>query len=346
MFIGLFVFALYLYFFVGLGQILVVLKGINTEQYLIFYSLAIVAVVFANFFWSAAWRASLSTLSIKISMKNAFLYYWSGYFVDLVVPCETVCGELTRLYLVYKETKNNYGSIASGGITNRILAYIIVVGGLYISAILLFFNTRTPAFVWGFLIFIIMGASVYLGILLYLALSEKAASTLASMGLRILRTFRPKKYVSKDLSPETRESLSAFYQGFRVFRENPRQIIKPFVFLTISFLVSLSAYVLVFFALGLQSQSFAFFIIVYFVAGSLTDATASFSVGTLDIILATIFILYGLPRAQSGITAALLRSVTFWFPLILGYVIVQVVGTKNLLAPRPKEAAEKAQVEK
>jgi len=65
--------------------------------------------------------------------------------------------------------------------------------------------------------------------------------------------------------------------------------------------------------------------VLYFIAGSLTDAAASFSVGTLDI------------PALSGITAALVRVVTFWFPLIVGYVIVQIVGAKKLLATRPKE---------
>ena len=133
-FIGLTVFILYLYFFAGFNQILVVLKGINPEQYAFFFSLAIGAVLIGNFFWLASWRAVLSKLKVKISLKNAFLYYWAGYFVDLVVPCETVCGELTRLYLVHKETNDNYGVIAAGGITNRIIAYLIVVTGLFASA--------------------------------------------------------------------------------------------------------------------------------------------------------------------------------------------------------------------
>ena len=107
--------------------------------------------------------------------------------------------------------------------------------------------------------------------------------------------------------------------------------------MTLSFLLNLLGYILVFFALGIQSQPFAFFIIIYFIAGSITDATASFSVGTLDILLATIFIFYGLNPALSGITAVLVRSVTFWFPLILGYIIVQIVGAKKLLAPNPKK---------
>ena len=142
MFIGLLVFFLYLYFFVGFGQIVTVARGVNAEQYAFFYTLAICTIVLGNFFWAASWRVALRTLSVNISMKNAFIYYWTGYFVDLVVPCETICGEVTRLYLVQKETNENFGAIAAGGITNRIVAYIIVVTGLYSSAILLFLKSR------------------------------------------------------------------------------------------------------------------------------------------------------------------------------------------------------------
>jgi uncharacterized protein (TIRG00374 family) len=337
-FLGLTLFVLYLYFFAGFKQIVVVINGINPQQYAFFFSLAIGAVVLGTFFLLLSWRAILSKLSVKISLKSAFLYYWTGYFVDLVVPCETVCGELTRLYLVHKETNDNYGVIAAGGITNRIIAYLIVVTGLFTSAGFLFLKSNIPAIVLTVFIFIIIGATAYLAVLLYLAFSEKAAGRIAALGLKILRVLRPKKYLSSDLSPETKESLAAFYSGFKIFRENPRYLVKPVIYLTISWLFNLSQYLLVFYALGIFNQSFSFFIIIYFVAGSLTDVSASLSVGTLDILLATIFVLYGLNPALSGITAVLVRSVTFWSPLIIGYVIVQIVGAKNVLAspPRPE----------
>ena len=335
MFIGLAIFILYLYFFAGFNQIFTILKGVNAGQYAVFYALAIGTVLLGNLFWLLSWRTVLSTLKVKISVKNAFLYYWTGYFVDLVVPCETVCGELTRLYLVHKETDDDYGLVAAGGITNRIIAYIIVVTGLFTSAGLLFLKSNIPAVIMSVLILIIIGATAYLAVLMYLALSEKSAEKIASLGLRILRVLRPSKYRSNDLSPETRKSLAAFYAGFKVFREKPRHLIKPFVYLTISWLFNLSQYILVFFALGIRGEPFAFFIVIYFIAGSLTDVAASFSVGTLEILLATIFVLYGLNPALSGITAALVRSVTFWAPLVIGYVIVQAYGAKKILGPKP-----------
>ena len=131
--------------------------------------------------------------------------------------------------------------------------------------------------------------------------------------------------------------LLPFTQDSKSSAKTLDTLAKPVIYLTISWLFNLSQYILVFFALGIFNQSFSFFIIIYFVAGSLTDVSASFSVGTLDILLATIFVLYGLNPALSGITAALVRSVTFWSPLIIGYIIVQIVGAKNVLAPPPRQ---------
>lgn len=82
---------------------------------------------------------------------------------------------------------------------------------------------------------------------------------------------------------------------------------------------------------------FDFFILVYFLAGAVQDATSAFSVGGLEILLTNIFIFLGIAPAASGVAAAVLRSVTFWLPLLAGYVIVQVVGAKSLLSPKIRE---------
>jgi hypothetical protein len=67
------------------------------------------------------------------------------------------------------------------------------------------------------------------------------------------------------------------------------------------------------------------------------DVSASFSVGSLEILLATIFLLYGINAGIAGRAAVVLRSTGFWFPLFVGFVCVQIIGTKNLLAARHED---------
>jgi len=63
-------------------------------------------------------------------------------------------------------------------------------------------------------------------------------------------------------------------------------------------------------------------------------------VGLLEVILTSIFVLYGLPLTNAFITALLLRSASFWFPLFFGFVAVQIMGVRNLIAQPPKIEAE------
>ncbi len=336
MILGVIVLLIYLYFYIGISQIELVLKNVNSSQYAFYYSLALLAVLASVFFWSVAWNSILRSLAIRVSYRRAYLYYWVSYFTDLVVPCATVCGELTRLYLVQKETQENYGALASAAVTNRIVAYTVVTVGLYSGAVLIFLRPSVSSAIGNVFIFFLVGVTIYMAILLYLAFFKQAAKNLTTFYLKLLKTFRPKHYRLYKIE-KTRKSLSNFYDGFQTFREKPKLLIKPFIFHSISYILGLSVYILIFYALGIPSANPEFYIVVFFIAVAVQDAAASFSVGSLEILLATIFLLYGINPGISGIAAVVLRSAGFWFPLFVGFVCVQIVGAKNLLATRPED---------
>jgi uncharacterized membrane protein YbhN (UPF0104 family) len=118
MLVGIVIFAIYLYFFIGIPKIIEVITQVNSQQYLFYYTLALLSILASVFTWSVAWNFILRDLNVKITYRRAYLYYWVGYFSDLVLPCATICGELTRLYLVEQETKKSYGTLAASAITN------------------------------------------------------------------------------------------------------------------------------------------------------------------------------------------------------------------------------------
>lgn len=336
MIFGLIAFFFYLYFFVGLDQILVVVQNVRVTDYVIFYSLAIVMMILVIFFWVASWRHLLKELIIELNFKNAFLYYWAGYFVDLVVPCQAVCGELARLYLVQKETHENYGSIAAAGVTNRTISYSVATAGLGIGLIFITLNADVPLFVIDLLVFALVGSLIYLSILLYLIFSSDAAEKIVNLTFKVFKTLHIKSYSSGKTLTELLDSLKLFHESFKFFRSNPMRLIVPYGFQILAYGFNLVIYILVFYAVGINQLLLGFFVTVYFLTSTIQGTTASFSVGILEILLTSIFIFYGIDAAQSGVTAALLRSVIFWFPLVIGYIIIQIVGAKKVL-----NAAEK-----
>jgi uncharacterized protein (TIRG00374 family) len=334
---GLVAFGLYLYFFVGVNELIYSLQKITTFGYLFFFSLAIGSMLLALLFWTYAWRSVLRTLSIDLGLKKAFMIFLVGYFLDLLIPSETIGSEVTRLYLVHNETNADLGGIAASAITNRVVEYSIVAVGLFGSVIALISAGNVPSLVSGFLSAILIGVVIYLAILLFLVLNERAAQVIVSWGIRLLRFLRVKRYNAPDIEEKSKASLTIFYRGFQTFRQTPRKLVKPFTFQILSFLFNLAVYVLVFEALGIVYPSFEFFVIVFFISSAIQGASASLSVGSLDIVLVTVFMLYGIPAADSGIAVIILRSATYWFPLLLSYVMVQAYGVRNILTARSRE---------
>lgn len=339
MIIGLVVFLLYLNFFVGFNQILVVIENLNAGEFAVLYSLAIGAMLLVMFFWAISWRTLLGCYSTKVSLKNAFLYYWAGYFSDMVIPGQGVCGEATRMYLVRKDTRDDYGAIAACGVTNRIVAYAVVTGGLTIGLVYLLTTPlfpQLPVYVPYILLITWIGSVVHVGALLYLALSDGAVKKIAGLIFKTLKFFRIKKYASEENMKKTYESLARFHEGSRFFRRNPRALIKPFGFQILSYILSIIVYALILSTLGVTSGFIEFFILIYFLAGAIQDASAVFSVGALEIILTSVFVgVYGSGFAASGgVAVAMLRSITFWFPVVVGYIIIQVIGARSMMASR------------
>ena len=337
---GLTIFFFYLYFFVGFSSLASVLNSLNSVNYVFYYSLAVLAAVLSIFFVALAWQDLLKTLAVKTKLRSLFLYTWVGYFVDLVVPCQAVCGEVTRIYLVHGENQESYGAVAASSLTNRIISYFISSVGLLSGIVLVLTRANSvPPLVLQLLIIGLAGTFVYFGGLVYLAMDERAAGKVAGILFRVIGALRLSRFLPADLQERVRGSLLVLHEGFRTFRDKPKRLVKPFLFQFLSMALNIGVYVLVFYSLGLTTLFLDFFIIVYFIVGTIQIAAAVFSVGALDIALANLFASYGVRDIGFGALAAtLLRFLTFWMPIVVGYVTVQLIGARRLLNPKAAEA--------
>jgi len=89
--------------------------------------------------------------------------------------------------------------------------------------------------------------------------------------------------------------------------------------------------------LSLDGPNLEFFVLIFFISSAIQGATASLSVGSLDIILVNVFILYGISAPDSGLAVIALRAATYWFPLLLSYAVIQAYGVQNILSGRSRE---------
>jgi uncharacterized protein (TIRG00374 family) len=343
MIVGSVVFVLYLYFFVGLGEMLAALEQMNYLQFFVLYSLAIAAALLGIVLFSASWRRLLSALSIKISLTKAFQYHSVGNFVDLVVPCQTVCGEITRVQLVYTEThRQNYGQILASAFVNRILVNIINVFGLSAGAIIILLGQSSVAsYVIDPLLVVMIGTLIYNAILISMAVRHGTAKKLLSGFLRFVEIITFKRFKREKLLARAQGPLLSFETGFQMFRDDPKCLVVPAILLFFSWVFSVLSFVLVFYALGYWFLPIHFFLMGFSVIVSIQGVAATLSVGILDIFMTEFLSLYNVTIGASGVAVLLARFVVFWFQIVLGYVIIQWVGARSLLSASSDQKTKK-----
>ena len=139
---------------------------------------------------------------------------------------------------------------------------------------------------------------------------------------------------------EARKALTAFHQSIEVFRKHPRSLIRPLVFSTVAWLLSVLLSYLVFASLG-QSVSFVMVMIVYSLSVTIQNIPLGVpgEVGLVEITMTELYALlffpiWGVPLQEakhiSAAATVLIRGLTVWFRLLLGFLAVQWIGMKAL----------------
>ena len=329
--LGLVGFTLYLYFFVGIDSLLQLLGMLDLYQYAAYYSIAIVALILAVIFDSLIWHSLLQTLSVKIKVTKVILYNWIGNFVEMIIPCETVCGEMTRIYLSQKESQNNTGIAAATVITSRIISTFVYTSGLIIGFASLALTRQLPVYLLTPVILVSIGTIAAIGAILYIALKEGAAERLVNVLMRIIKVIVKNPKRVEQQKEKLRKSLFSFSEAFLTYKKHPKVLIKPIIFAVTAWIFSLVVYLMVFYSLNFTAISLLDLAAVYCISTTVETLTAGFPVGAVEITMINLYALYGVPVAIAVAATTLSRLITFWSQLVVGYPLIQFIGAKPLI---------------
>jgi uncharacterized membrane protein YbhN (UPF0104 family) len=121
--IGITAFILYLFILrVDIPDIIAKIQSANMPFYLMAASLIFVEM----FFYAMAWRSLLNFLSVKLSILKSYLYVWYGNFMDIIIPAESISGEISRVYLITREQ----GDAISGKVAASLVAHRLISMGV------------------------------------------------------------------------------------------------------------------------------------------------------------------------------------------------------------------------
>jgi len=330
--IGLFVFLLYLYFFVPFGEFVASIRQADP----FYYSLAFAAMLLSVAFYSLVWQRLLHLLSVKSSFLKTFQFVWVGSFVDLLVPAESISGDISRVYLMSKESGENAGKVVASVIGHRILTTTITLGGLTISSVYFTFKYNPPPYVMEFVG--VVGAGTLLSLFLIFYLSKKRQATskvvdwVIGLGVRLSRGH----WQFERLRRQAEKMLKAFHDGIDAFGVQPSRLVLPVFLAIVAWLLDLLIAFLVFHALNTR-VSFSAIVIVYSISVAIQTIPIGVpgEIGLLDVLMASLYTLLGIPIAVSAVATLLIRILTLWLRLLIGGLTVQWLGIKSLKIANP-----------
>jgi len=338
---GFVVFLLYLYFVAGIENMMSVFREIDFYNYSLYYTLAIVAMILSVLLYSMSWNALMSSISVKVGLKKTFLYCWLGNFVDLVIPFETVSGEITKAYLVYRETNDQPGKVIASVIAHRILTTSIVLSSLVVSSLLLINKYNIDVKILYLLLATIFGSLALIIGLILLSLKVGAAEKIVDLLLNFIAPMFRERLNVLSIKEKAHLNLLQFHDGFKLFSRRKRILLSAATCSFFAWLLHLSVYFLVFYALGFDKVFVKVYemAVVYSISVAVQSTPIALPTGLVEIAMTSLYILFGFPTAISGAATLFIRVITFWLQIIVGYVISQWIGVKNLLAQRYKSTS-------
>jgi len=330
---GLFVFLLYLYFLVPFDEVVTTTQQAN----LIYYLLAFSCLFISMSFFSLTWQRLLHLVSVKVSFLKASQYVWIGSFIDLLVPAESVSGDISRIYLVSKESNADAGKVVASVVGHRLLSGFVVFGGFLISSVYFILKYSPPTIVQEALAIILAVSVVSQSLLFYLSTRKHATEKVVNWVFNLLGRLSRGRWHFDRPRKSAEKMLTAFHDGIATFGQRSRMLVLPVIFAIVAWFFDLLIVVLVFFSLGSLgvTVSLSLIVVVYSIGVGLQVIPIGIpaEIGVYEIIMTSVYTLFGVPIAVSAVATLLTRVITLWVKLLIGGVAVQWLGIKAFRSP-------------
>ena len=332
--IGLLIFIVFLYFLsgtAGLANIATTLERTN----LFYYSLAFICTLLGVLLFSLTWHSLLKLLSIRISFRKTILYILVGTFVDLLIPAESISGDLSRVYLMHKNTIEDTGKVVASIVSHRIISMTTTLVGLIVSSTYFLLRYRPSELVVNIIAIVSVGTAISIIALCYLSARPQTTEKVIDRIIRFVAFVSRGHWQLTSLRAKVQKMLTAFHQGIEALSTRPKSLAWPVTFTVASWFFDLLIPFFVFVSLGF-GVPLSLIVVVYSISVALQTIPLGIpgEIGLIEIVMTSLYTLLGIPIAVSAAATVLVRLVTFWFKLFVGYAAMQWVGIKTLIGPR------------
>ena len=149
--------------------------------------------------------------------------------------------------------------------------------------------------------------------------------------MRLLKVITKNPTKLEKRKEKIQTTIFSFTEAFKTYKNNPKLLIKPTIFASISYIFILLIYMMVFYALNFKSITLPSLAVVYFISSTVETLTSGFPVGAVEITMINLYSALNVPLVIAGAATTLSRLLTFWVQVLVGYPLLQFTGLKQLV---------------
>ncbi len=285
------------------------------------YALAFICVLCGVIFDALTWHQILGKLSVKTTFRRVFTLSWVGIFVDAIVPSGW-SGDVFKAYLLSKDGADGSKTAASI-VVKKVFELVMTLAALLFGLVLLVANYSLDNE-----LVIVIGAmmaliSLPLVLILYLSVSARTSQMVFKFMRRFSTLIRGKNSDTPEFENKLRKSLGEFHNGIMMLKTNPKKMFQPLIFQAISWIFSILTLFLIFASIGYIISPDKIIITNSITANFQTQGFAA--AGFLPLISSLLYRMLGTASLVSVASSLLASFPTFWFRVIIAFVVFQVM---------------------
>lgn len=315
--VGILAFFLYIYLFNV--DILSIIKTAQRAQPAP-YAAAILISFIEILFYSLSWRSILSSLNVKLSIMKSYIFVWYAIFMDILIPAESVSGEVCRVYLVNREQGGTSGKVVASLVTYRLLSMVMNIAFLILGAALLFGVTQIDPLILNIIQLFVIVTVIMLVLLLIICWKETWSLKIINGVIRVGEFVSRGKWALQKIRQNACDAAKIFHSSMKDFMRNPRKLVIPTFYLTLNWIASMSIPYLVFLSLGFNVSWGAILVTTSIViAVKSIPVGIPFEVGLPEITMITLYASVGVPPEIAATSTILSRIITLWLRFTIGF---------------------------
>jgi len=328
--VGILAFFLYIYLFnVDLLSIISTAARAQPLPYVAAMLLSFVEILF----YALSWKEILSGLKVKLSLLKSYVFVWYAMFLDILIPAESVSGEICRIYLVNREQRGTSGRVVASLVTFRLLSMIMNTAFLLMGAALLFGVAQIDPVIFEIVQFLVVGSAILMVVLMIVSWKENWSVRIINGVVRVGEFVSRGKWKLQKVRTDACNAAKVFHSSMKDIILNPKKLVIPTAYLALNWIISMSIPYLVFVSLGFNvSWGVVFVATAIVVAIKSIPVGVPFEVGLPEIAMTTLYAAMGVPPPIAATSTILSRIITLWLRFGVGFAAYQWTEIKAISA--------------